>query len=44
MSEYLVANLLAPVGAGLLSLTLSQQEYSKLFERDGVGGYCRRPT
>jgi outer membrane receptor protein involved in Fe transport len=36
-SEYLVANLLAPVGAGLLSPTISQQEYSKLFERDGFG-------
>lgn len=37
LSEYLVANLLAPVGAGLLSPTLSQQEYSKLFERDRTG-------
>jgi len=37
VSEYLVANLLAPVGAGTLSQQLSQQEYSKLFERDGVG-------
>lgn len=36
-SEYLVANLLAPVGAGTLSPTISQQEYSKLFERDGFG-------
>ncbi len=36
-SEYLVANLLAPVGAGPLSPTISQQEYSKLFERDGFG-------
>jgi outer membrane receptor protein involved in Fe transport len=35
-SEYLVANLLAPVGAGVLSPTVSQQEYSKLFERDGA--------
>ncbi|HXJ55441.1 MAG TPA: TonB-dependent receptor [Verrucomicrobiae bacterium] len=36
-TEYLVANLLAPVGAGTLSPTISQQEYSKLFEGDGVG-------
>ncbi len=36
-SEYLLANLLAPVGGGLLSASLSQQEYSKLFERDGTG-------
>jgi len=37
LSEYLVANLLAPVGAGTLSQTVSQQEYSKLFERDRFG-------
>ena len=37
VSEYLLANLLAPVGAGTLSQQVSQQEYSKLFERDGVG-------
>jgi len=37
LSEYLVANLLAPVGAGTLSPMVSQQEYSKLFERDRVG-------
>jgi outer membrane receptor protein involved in Fe transport len=36
-SEYLVANLLAPVSAGTLSPTISQQEYSKLFEHDGFG-------
>ena len=36
-SEYLLANLLAPVGAGTLSPTISQQEYSKLFERDRFG-------
>ncbi len=36
-SEYLIANLLAPVGAGTLSQNVSQQEYSKLFERDGFG-------
>ena len=36
-SEYLIANLLAPVGAGTLSQAVSQQEYSKLFERDRLG-------
>src|SRR5262249_43880275 len=36
-SEYLIANLLAPVGAGTLSQSISQQEYSKLFERDRFG-------
>ena len=36
-TEYLVANLLAPVGAGTLSQTVSQQEYSKLFEQDRLG-------
>jgi Tfp pilus assembly protein PilF len=35
--EYLLANLLAPVGAGPLSQTISQQEYSKLFERNRLG-------
>ena len=35
--EYLLANLLAPVSAGPLSPTISQQEYSKLFERDRLG-------
>ncbi|HUD45820.1 MAG TPA: TonB-dependent receptor [Candidatus Baltobacteraceae bacterium] len=33
--ELLVANLLAPVGAGVLSQSVSQQEYSKLFASDG---------
>ncbi len=37
LSEYLLANLLSPVSAGTLSQTVSQQEYSKLFERDGLG-------
>ncbi|MBC8097133.1 MAG: TonB-dependent receptor [Akkermansiaceae bacterium] len=37
LAEYLIANLLAPVGAGLLSPAISQQEYSKLFERDRFG-------
>jgi Tfp pilus assembly protein PilF len=36
-NELLLANLLAPVGAGSLSQTISQQEYSKLFERDRIG-------
>jgi Tfp pilus assembly protein PilF/outer membrane receptor protein involved in Fe transport len=36
-SEYLIANLLAPVGAGTLSQTISQGEYSKLFERNRLG-------
>lgn len=36
LSEFLVANLLAPVGAGSLSQTVSNNEYSKLFERDGL--------
>ncbi|HAV62246.1 MAG TPA: hypothetical protein DCY13_07750, partial [Verrucomicrobiales bacterium] len=36
-SEYLLANLLAPVGAGTLSQAVSQQEYSKLFERNRFG-------
>jgi Tfp pilus assembly protein PilF len=36
-SEYLVGNLLAPVGGGALSQTVSQQEYSKLFEQDRFG-------
>jgi tetratricopeptide (TPR) repeat protein len=36
-SELLLANLLAPVGAGSLSQNISQQEYSRLFERDRLG-------
>ncbi len=36
-AEYLIANLLAPVGAGLLSSTISAQEDSRLFERDRLG-------
>src|SRR6185436_11094111 len=31
-TEYLLANLLAPVGAGTLSQTVSAQEFSRLFE------------
>lgn len=36
-NELLLANLLSPVGGGPLSQYVSQQEYSKLFERDGLG-------
>jgi tetratricopeptide (TPR) repeat protein len=36
-TEYLLANLLSPVGAGILSPQISQQEYSKLFERNRLG-------
>ena len=35
--EMLLANLLSPVGATPLSQNISQQEYSRLFERDRVG-------
>jgi len=37
LSEYLVANLLSPVGAGTLSPMVSQEEYSRLFEQNRVG-------
>jgi tetratricopeptide (TPR) repeat protein len=36
-NEYLLANLLAPVSAGTMSPTISQQEYSPLFERNRLG-------
>src|ERR1035437_9597109 len=36
-NEYLLANLLAPVSAGMFSPAISQQEYSPLFERDRLG-------
>ena len=36
-SEWLIANLLAPVGAGTLSRNLAQQDYVRLFETDGFG-------
>ena len=36
-AEYLVGNLLAPVNAGILSPTVSQQEYSPLLERNRLG-------
>lgn len=35
--EYFLANLLAPVSAGILSPTVSQQEYSALFNQNRVG-------
>ena len=35
--ELLLADLLAPVGAGVLSGNVSQQEYSRLFEADRIG-------
>ncbi len=37
ITEYLLANLLSPVGAGTLAQSVTQNEYSKLFERDGLG-------
>ena len=36
-NELLLSNLLSPVGGGSLSQFVSQQEYVKLFEKDGVG-------
>ncbi|MEA3208276.1 MAG: hypothetical protein QOE70_1333 [Chthoniobacter sp.] len=36
-NELLLANLLSPVGGGPLSQFASEQEYSKLFEKDGFG-------
>ncbi len=36
-NELLLANLLSPVGGGPLSQFVSEQEYSKLFEADGLG-------
>lgn len=38
-SEFLIANLLAPVSAGPLSEGISQQEYSRLFEQNRLGLY-----
>ena len=35
-NELLLANILAPLGGGRLSQGVSQQEYSKLFESDGL--------
>jgi outer membrane receptor protein involved in Fe transport len=36
-NELLLANLLAPAGAGAISPNISQQEYFRLFERDRFG-------
>ncbi len=36
-NELLLSNLLSPVGGGPLSQFVSEQEYSKMFERDGLG-------
>ncbi len=36
-NEYLLANLLSPGAVGTQSQAISQQEYSRLFERDRVG-------
>ena len=36
-NELLLSNLLAPVGGGPLSQFVSQQEYSKMLESDGIG-------
>lgn len=40
-NELLLSNMLAPVGGGPLSQFVSQQEYSKLLEEDGIGGSIR---
>ena len=37
-NELLLSNLLSPVGGGPLSQFVSQQEYSKLLDADGIGG------
>lgn len=37
LNEFLVANLLAPTSAGTLAQSISQQEYSRLFEQDRGG-------
>jgi tetratricopeptide (TPR) repeat protein len=36
-NEYLLANLLAPANAGTLSPTISQGEYSRMFQGEGFG-------
>lgn len=38
-TELLLANLLRPVGAGSLSQTVSQQEFTRLFDREHTGLY-----
>jgi hypothetical protein len=40
-SELLLANLLAPVGAGNLSQTISQQEYSRFFAGNSLGVFSQ---
>lgn len=37
ISEFLIANLLAPVGASSLSQGVSQQEYTRLFDTKRIG-------
>jgi outer membrane receptor protein involved in Fe transport len=37
VSEYLLANLLSPAGAGAFSPRISQEEYTRLFERNRLG-------
>lgn len=37
VTEYLLANLLAPISAGPLNASVSQQEYGRLFARDRLG-------
>jgi len=37
LSEYLLANLLAPASGGALAQRVSQQEYARLFERNALG-------
>jgi Flp pilus assembly protein TadD len=37
VNEYLLAGLLAPPSGGILAQSISQQEYSKFFEKDGAG-------
>jgi Tfp pilus assembly protein PilF len=37
VNEYLLASLLAPASAGTLAQSVSQQEYTRLFEQDGLG-------
>ena len=35
-NELLLANLFSPIGGGRLSQTISSQEYSRLFQSDGL--------
>ena len=37
-NELLLSNMLSTVGGGALSQFVSQEEYSKLLEADGIGG------